>query len=137
MRDTDVLVEHGDALTRAFWDAAVRRVLVLQRCDRCNAHQFYPRPFCLSCGGTSLQWAEATGTGTVYSLTTVHMSIRPDLPAPYVVALIDLDEGPRLLTHLVGPECRIGDRVRVAWRTRDGLPPLPVFTPVTDSHGGQ
>lgn len=49
------------------------------------------------------------------------------MPPPYVVALIDLDEGPRMLTNLVGDEFAIGTRVRVQWRDRAGLPPLPVF----------
>jgi uncharacterized OB-fold protein len=63
-------------------------------------------------------------------MTTVHRQAAPDRPVPYVNALVQLDEGPRLLTTLVGKPCRIGDRVRVAWQDRAGAPPLPVFEPV-------
>jgi uncharacterized OB-fold protein len=112
-----------------FWAAAARRELVVQRCRTCGRHQFYARPFCLGCQGTALEWAPVSGRGTVHSLTVVHRQASPDLPVPYVNALVDLDEGPRLLTLLVGGPCRIGDRVRVAWRERAGAPPLPVFEP--------
>ena len=71
----------------------------------------------------------ASGFGTVYSMTTVHRQVSPDFPAPYVNALVTLDEGPRFLTTLVGGPCAIGDRVRVTWKDRPGTPPLPMFTP--------
>ena len=65
-------------------------------------------------------------------MTTVHRQVSPDLPAPYVNALVQLDEGPRLLTTLVGGPCAIGDRVRVRWQERTGAPPLPVFAPAQE-----
>jgi hypothetical protein len=123
-------VAYGDALTAPFWDASVRRELVLQRCRACGAWQFYPRPFCLRCDGDELEWAAAAGTGTVYSLTTVHLQVTPDLGPPYVVAIVELDEGPRLLANIVGGRCAIGDRVAVAWRARDDGTALPVFRPL-------
>jgi uncharacterized OB-fold protein len=52
---------------------------------------------------------------------------KPDLPPPYVVAVVALDEGPRMTVSLVGKPCRIGDRVRVTWREREGQPALPAF----------
>jgi hypothetical protein len=60
-------------------------------------------------------------------MTTVHMQIAPEFEPPYVVAIVQLDEGPRLLTNVVGGRSRIGDRVRITWRDREGLPPLPLF----------
>jgi len=60
-------------------------------------------------------------------MTVTRVQLLPELPPPYVVALVELDEGPRLLTNIVGAPCKIGDRVRLAWRTREGAPPLPVF----------
>ena len=60
-------------------------------------------------------------------MTTVHLRVDPALEPPYVVAVVELDEGPRLATNLVGGRAPIGDRVRLAWRDRDGAPPLPVF----------
>ena len=122
----------GDAITAPFWEAARERRLLVQRCRDCGRHQFYPRPFCLACGGTALEWVPSKGLATVHALTTVRIAVIPELQPPYVVALVELDEGPRMTTNIVGGACRIGDRVRVAWRERSDLPPLPVFEPFGD-----
>ena len=119
-----------DPTTAPFWAAARQRQLVVQQCPSCGQHQFYPRPFCLACGARAMRWTPAKGTGTVYSITTVHISVLPELIPPYPVAIVQLDEGPRLTTTVVSPGARIGDRVRLAWRERLGLPPLPVFKTV-------
>ena len=124
---TESATAFGDAVTAAFWSAAEKRQLVVQRCGACDAFQFYPRPFCLACDAEQLDWVPAAGVGTVYAVTTVHMRVDPALEPPYVVAVVELDEGPRLVTNLVGDPAGIGERVRVAWRERDGEPPLPVF----------
>jgi uncharacterized OB-fold protein len=115
----------ADPMTRQYWAAAAEHRLLVQRCAGCGHHQFYPRPFCLACSSRRIAWQQVTGRGWVYSLTTVRIPVHPDLPPPYVVALVDLDEGPRLLTNLVG-ECAVGDRVRVHWERRDDLV-VPVF----------
>ena len=120
----------ADPTTEAFWQACTRRELIVQRCTHCGRHQFYPRPFCLGCEATGLEWVRANGTGTVYSLTTMRLPVVPDLPPPYVLALIDLDEGVRFLSNIEGSSAAIGDRVSVVWRERAGLPPLPVFARV-------
>jgi uncharacterized OB-fold protein len=123
--------EFGDPLSRPFWQAAERRQLVVQRCAACGRHQFYPRPFCLGCQSDRVEWVGAKGTGTVYSQSRLHISAGPGFEPPYVVAVVELDEGPRLVTNIVGGDCRIGDAVRVTWRERAGAPPLPVFEPVS------
>ena len=74
-----------------------------------------------------MEWVEAAGTGTIYSVTTVRIPVVDELQPPYFLALVDLDEGPRLLTNIDGDSARIGDRVTLAWRSRNGLPPLPIF----------
>jgi hypothetical protein len=79
-----------------------------------------------------MAWVKAEGRGTIYSATTVHVAVLPDLEPPYVVAVVELDEGPRITTNIVGPDaarnCRIGRRVQLAWRDRaEGSLPLPVF----------
>jgi hypothetical protein len=66
-------------------------------------------------------------------MTTVHRQVSPDFPVPYVNALVTLDEGPRLLTTLVGAPCAIGARVRVTWKERAGAPPLPMFAPAGEA----
>lgn len=124
---------YGDALTAPFWAAAARRELLIQRCDACGRHQFYPRPYCLACQSDRVAWVPAGGAGTIYSQTTVHIQVVPEFSPPYTVALVELDEGPRLLGAIVDGETRIGDRVRVAWREREDAPPLPVFAPAGEA----
>lgn len=119
----------GDPMTAPFWEAARERRLIIQRCRTCGAHQFYPRPMCLACGGDGVDWVNARGTGTIHSMTTMRVQVTPELEPPYVVALVELDEGPRLLTNIVGGNCAIGNAVRVTWRERPDAPPLPVFEP--------
>jgi uncharacterized OB-fold protein len=127
---------YGDPLTAPFWEAAARREFVVQRCQTCGRHQFYPRPYCLACQSDGVVWVAAKGHGTVYSMTTVHLAVAPELTPPYIVAIVELDEGPRVMTNIVGGPCRIGDRVRVDWQERRGAPPLPVFRPVGEGvHG--
>jgi uncharacterized OB-fold protein len=121
--------EFGDPVTAPFWEGARQHQLLIQRCDACGQHQFYPRPFCISCNSKDVGWVEAKGTGIVYSMSTVHIPPSPDFEAPYVVAIVQLQEGPRLMTNIVNGECGIGDPVRVVWRSRDGTPPLPMFQP--------
>jgi uncharacterized protein len=116
-----------DPTTGPYWQAVQQRRLLIQRCGGCGAYQFYPRPFCTSCQSLDVTWVTARGTGRVYSQTTVHVPVASWLAPPYVVALVELDEGPRLLTNLVGPSCRIGDPVEVCWDVRDGMV-VPLFT---------
>jgi uncharacterized OB-fold protein len=121
--------EFGDPTTAPFWAAAREHRLVIQRCEACGRHQFYPRPFCLECLSDRIEWVGASGRATIYSMTTVRVQIAPEFEPPYRVAVVDLEEGPRLLTTIVGPDCRIGDPVQVDWRDRaGGLPPLVVFS---------
>jgi uncharacterized OB-fold protein len=115
---------YEDALTAPWWEAARRGVLLLQRCGSCGRHQHYPRPFCLGCGSDDVGWVEAGGGGTVYSLTTVRLAVLARLEPPYDVALVDLDEGVRLLGRVVGARVGIGDRVVVGWETAEDRPVL-------------
>ena len=87
--------------------------------------------FCLACDSDDIEWTKSAGTGTVYSATTVRMKVAPDLVPPYVVAIVELDEGPRMLTNVVGGDCPIGQRVRVTWKERTDAPPLPLFEPIS------
>lgn len=92
-----------DPESAPYWAAAAEGRLVVQHCGRCGAHQLYPRPFCLSCRGP-VEWIEASGRGTVYSFTVIRQNYsRPFRDwIPYVVALVDLEEGPRMMTNVVG-----------------------------------
>lgn len=121
--------DYGDPLSRPFWAAAERHELVMQRCEACRRMQFYPRPFCLACDHDRLSWTPVSGAGVVYSRTEIHMAPGPEFTPPYVLAVVQLNEGPRLVANLVNGTAAIGDPVRVAWRDRADGPPLPVFEP--------
>jgi len=126
----DVEAAFGDPLTTQLWEAARRGELLLQRCGACGHHQHYPRPMCLSCDSVDLAWVVAGGGGEVYAQSRVHVPVHPTLERPYVIALVTLDEGPRITTNLVGGTVSTGGRVRLQWLARpDGLPPIPVFGP--------
>jgi len=119
-----------DAVSQPFWDGVAAGVLRLQRCRACGCHVFYPRAVCPHCTVGELGWVTAVGTGRVHSFTVVHRApeaYREDVP--YVVALVDLDEGVRMLTRLVDVEpgaVRVDLPVEVTIR---GEPRLPCFRP--------
>jgi uncharacterized OB-fold protein len=101
--------------------------LGFQRCRDCGAAVFYPRVLCPACGGVSPEWRESSGRGTVYATTAVY---RRDAE-PYNVALVDLDEGFRMMSRVEGvpvEEVEIGARVALKIsREDDGV--VPVFVP--------
>ncbi|GAA3617412.1 Zn-ribbon domain-containing OB-fold protein [Nonomuraea rosea] len=118
----------SDEITAPWWDATREGRLLVQRCTACGHTQHYPRALCTGCGGTDLGWRESAGRGSVDSFTVVHRSPSPEHPAPYVVARVRLDEGPVLLTNLIGgADWRCDQRVRLAWRELDDGRRLPVF----------
>jgi len=85
-----------------FWQGALRGELLLQRCDDCSTIFFYPRAACPSCLSASLRWVPASGRGTLYSFVVNHRAPRkfPVAP-PFVVGLVQLEEGPRLMARIV------------------------------------
>ena len=119
-----------DADTQPFWDGAKREELLIQRCTECRKFQFYPRARCVRCGG-AVEWVAARGTGRIYSYTVVHRAPTEALASlvPYVVALVDLDEGVRMMTRLRGTHDapRIGGEVRVAFERVSDDVAVPLF----------
>ena len=113
-----------------FWDAAAQGRLVGQRCSGCGRFNHPPRPMCPVCHSLDYEIVELSGTGQVYSYAVLHHPRSPKFTYPVVAALVDLDEGIRMVTNLVGIEpadVRIGMPVRVTFeRTEDGGR-LPVF----------
>jgi uncharacterized OB-fold protein len=121
-----------DPESAPYWDAVNAERLVVQRCTRCGNHQLYPRPHCIRCRGP-VEWVEANGRGTVYSFTVIRQNFSRSFKhlIPYVVALVDLDEGPRLMTNIVGcapDEVRIGMPVRATFERVTDDASLPLFT---------
>lgn len=122
-----------DADTAEFWAATLEGRLRIQRCRSCERFVHYPRVACPWCMSRDLRFEDVSGRGVVYSYTTVHRA-----PAafadevPYVVALVDLDEGVRLLSRLVGlaPDAvAIGMPVQVTFRPLTDEAALPFFEP--------
>jgi uncharacterized protein len=116
---------------RPYWAATVEGRLVVQRCQSCGHHQLYARAHCLVCR-SAVSWVNASGKGTVYSFTVIRQnpsrSFRHLLP--FVVALVDLDEGPRLMTNIVGcdpADVNIGASVQVRFEPVSDVASLPVF----------
>jgi uncharacterized protein len=92
-----------DADTKPYWDGIADGELRLQRCEACGAAVFYPRAVCPHCFGGPLRWFTAAGTGRVYSYTVAHRAFGEfEDQTPFTVALVDLDEGVRMLTRIVG-----------------------------------
>ncbi len=110
-----------------YYAAALEGRVLVQRCDRCGRHQLYGRALCTACGGP-VQWVEASGRGTVYTFTVIRQQYaRPFRDhLPYVVALVDLAEGPRVMTNIVGCE---PDQVWI------GMPVVARCEPVSDRAG--
>jgi hypothetical protein len=124
-------ISPADHVTQEWWDATSGRRLLVQRCIACGHHQHYPRNICTACGASDLTYDEASGRGTVYSHTTVRRAPHPAFTPPYVVALVRLEEGPLVLTNIVGVEpetVRCDMPVRVTWEDLPDGRTLPLFT---------
>jgi len=126
---------HPTQTSRPFWEGAKAHELRLQRCRACGAHIFYPRAVCPQCLSDDLEWVRASGRGHIYTYTVVR---RPAHPAfqddvPYVLAIVELEEGPRLTTNIVGvapEEVRIGMPVEAVFEDVTDEVSLPKFRPV-------
>ena len=121
--------------TQPFWAATAEEKLTYTVCRDCGAVVFYPRAHCTSCGSHNLAWRESAGFGEVYTFSVVRQSYHPFFRtvAPYAVAWIDLDEGPRLLSNVIDVDVdalTIGQRVQVHWEHHEGLA-IPLFRPTT------
>ena len=120
-----------DSESAPFWAASLEGRLLVQRCPSCGHAQLYARAHCLVCR-QPVVWEQASGFGTVYSFTVIRQNpsraFRQLLP--FVVALVDLEEGPRLMTNIVGStpeEVQVGAAVRVVWEQVSTEAALPMF----------
>lgn len=91
-------------ISRPFWEGTKAHQLRLQHCRDCGQHIFYPRSLCPFCLSENLEWVTASGRGKVYSYTVVRRAMHPAFreDVPYVFAIVELEEGPRLTTNIVG-----------------------------------
>jgi uncharacterized OB-fold protein len=93
----------ADPVSLPYWDSLKAHALQLQRCGGCGRFIFYPRGICPHCFSTELSWERVAGRGTIHSYTIIHRHWQPGFAAevPYVVALVELDEGLRLVSNLL------------------------------------
>jgi uncharacterized protein len=119
--------------TREFWAAAAEGTLLLRWCRRCDAAVWYPRTICPVCHEADTYWRQASGTGTVYSYTVVRRAAGAYKDAaPFVLAYVELAEGPRIMTNLVGispDSVRIGQAVHAVFDTAGPDAALVRFAP--------
>ena len=122
--------------TRPFWQATKRHELKYQLCNACGGVVFYTRKHCPHCMSFDLRCEQSKGEGAVYTFTIIRQIGHPVFRErqPYAVALIDLDEGFRIMSHVIVDKeavdtVKIGQRVRLDWEDYDEVS-LPVFVPV-------
>ena len=121
--------------TEAFWAATGDRRFLIQRCRACGAAQFYPKATCTTCGSADLEWQDASGQGTLHTFTVARRPTHPafDGSEPYVVAIVELAEGPRVTGNVVGCDVdavRVGMALELDWdeQGEDGIR-LPLWRP--------
>ena len=123
--------------TEPFWEATKQHELRYQTCNKCGEIIFYARRHCPNCGSDDTSWNTSSGEGTLYTYSVIMQSRHPafaDL-GPYALAYVDLDEGFRIMTNIVGVDnpvtgITIGMRVKVRWEDQgDGEVSLPMFEP--------
>lgn len=117
-----------------YWEAARRHELLLQRCTDCQTYRHYPRPRCPRCLSPCFEWTKAAGTGTVYSFSVVFRPLSRAFleDVPFVLALVDLAEGVRIVSRIVGcapTEVYIGMPVEVTFEDVAPEVTLPRFRP--------
>jgi uncharacterized OB-fold protein len=114
----------ADEVSKEFWEAAKRHDLVVQRCKQCSQYNMYPKDVCPHCLTPNLEWVKASGRGRVYSYSVIHQPLISSFndDVPYVYAIIELAEGPRLSSNVV--ECKPED-VKV------NMPVTAIFDDVT------
>ncbi len=97
-----------DGEWKPFWDATARGELLIQECASCRERQFYPRAICTHCGGEP-RWLTASGRGTIYTFSIIQQNLVPPFEemSPYVLAMIDLDEGVRMMSNIT--DCALED----------------------------
>jgi len=119
------------AISRPYWEGCREGQLRLQHCEDCAEYQFFPRILCSHCGGNSLSWRTVSGRGKVASYTVVRRGMSAAYAAPYIVALIDLEEGPRMMSSIVGSDpdtISVNARVSVSFEPWGDDYVVPVFT---------
>lgn len=119
--------------TQEFWDGAARGELQLQRCRPCDQFYFPPRPFCPRCLGDDIGWERVSGRGRLYSYVINHRPPPHFGTEPYAIAVVELEEGPRMMSNIVGvantPDDLVLDMALEVTFEERGDVAVPVFAP--------
>jgi uncharacterized OB-fold protein len=121
---------------KPYWDGTAAGKLLLPKCQECGSFIWFPRPFCPECASTKVEWVQASGRGTVYSYTVNRRGVA-DMSAyrnagVYVLAYVELDEGPRIMTNIVDCDpdsVRIGQKVELVFHDTGEGTALARFRP--------
>lgn len=124
--------------TEAWWEACREYKLMIQHCSQCGAFQFYPRILCSSCMSEQLEWAQSSGRGKVSTFTICRLPVAQAYAAdvPYVIALIQLEEGPTMMSNIVhcDPESvKTGMPVEVVFEVWSDEITMPQFRPLSEA----
>jgi uncharacterized protein len=130
------LCRYPDEASRPFFDGARRHQLMLQQCSACGVVMWSVKPRCDNCWSADIHWVQAKGKGTLYSFTLVHQVYHPAFAAevPYNIAQVDLEEGVRIITNVVGcsnAELQIGMPLEVTFDNLTDEVTLPKFKPAS------
>jgi uncharacterized OB-fold protein len=120
--------------TEAFWAASAEGRFLVKHCRSCGKAHWYPRSMCPFCASFDTEWRPGSGRGTVYTFSVMRRA-----GDPFVIAYVELAEGPRMMTHIV--ECdpqtiRIGDAVTIVFRRSEGDYAVPCFKPSSPGVAG-
>jgi len=121
----------ADEASRPFFDGAMEGRLMLMKCSQCDAFRFPSRNHCDDCLSPDFDWVAASGRGVVRTFGVMHQKYHPGFELPYNVTIVELEEGPRLPTNLVGianSDIRVGLKVTVDWERHEDVS-LPKFRP--------
>ncbi|MGV0790683.1 Zn-ribbon domain-containing OB-fold protein [Mycolicibacterium sp. XJ1819] len=123
-----------DTDSESWWSAVQDRTLMVNRCGACGRNSLYVRPFCPRCWSEDVRLTPATGRSRLYTWSVIHRNAAPFDDVPYVVAMVDLEEGPRLMTRLVDcpvEQLHAGMHLQIAFRDGEDGFVVPVFRPAT------
>ncbi|MEZ4493033.1 MAG: OB-fold domain-containing protein [Dehalococcoidia bacterium] len=127
------LIPEPDDASAPFWEGSLEGKLRLMRCTACGIARLPAREHCDACLSTEYEWFDASGGGSIRTFGVMHQKYHPGFydELPYTVAIVELDEGPRLPTNIVGlagKKAEVGMRVIVDWERHDDVA-LPKFRP--------
>ncbi|TDA69526.1 MAG: Zn-ribbon domain-containing OB-fold protein [Clostridia bacterium] len=129
----DQLIPVPDTDTQTYWEGCKRSELLIQRCLSCEKLYFYPRMLCPHCMGRKYEWVKVSGRGVVYSYTLIRRPPVSGLEVPYILAIVELEEGVRMMSNIIDckeDEIDIGMKVEVIFQPVSDEIYLPKFRPV-------